>query len=123
MGRARSRRNRTPATAAGSQSSSHTRDGAHPVLGRISNVPPSRVGLLPPVLPVTDTAQANQISNVALAEWADCEATSGAPTADYVPAIAEGFSADERMRMWWHHLLPDRRESMIYCDFLQQRPC
>lgn len=70
---------------------------------------------------VTDWREINQIANFTPLEWGDNTAISDKAPADYVPVMAERFSAQQWERMHHWHALPVGWETMAYVDFLRAR--
>lgn len=72
-------------------------------------------------LGITQTRDTNQIANFAMVEWGDNAKISDLPPAEYVPQLAQRFSATDLKQMYYWHALPDGWEQMDYQSFLQQR--
>ena len=70
---------------------------------------------------IRNAQQVNQIANFTPMEWGDNVDISDLSPADYVPTLANRFSARDLERMYYWHALPDGWQAMGYHDFLHER--
>ena len=70
---------------------------------------------------IRNAQQVNQIANFTPMEWGDNVDISDQSPADYVPTLANRFSARDLERMYYWHALPDGWQAMGYHDFLHER--